>query len=206
MEAQALSNYYPRNFLGNPNCPFDDFFGEVLEPKKVSEVERSHLPSSLFELTDESASILSRYMDVANDGFSISRVLHELLPILWILDERGRILLSVEEVFDQITNFKRFPLARGIEVPEGFYKLGHPSLIKVKRKRARIAGELIYDPDEEFGIKGWVLTNSSGRFGYGAARKEEHLLNVASAFDAFGIAVDIRYYPPVDTGKIFGGL
>ncbi|MEY8119974.1 hypothetical protein AB9F26_17185 [Falsihalocynthiibacter sp. BN13B15] len=184
--------------MDNPKCPLDDFFGDLLEAAgKVGEFERLMRPASLTELSDVSAGSLLKYMNAATDGLRIAQVAHEMLPILWVLDGQGRIHLALEEVYEDTVGGRKFPLARGIQVPTGYYKLGHPSLIECETKKARIGGEILYDPDPEYGVDGWVITNSSGRFGYGSHRVEKHLQNVADAFSAYGITVDVYYIPSV---------
>lgn len=168
-----------------------------MEANKVDPIEREMAPASLTELSDATAPIILKYMETAVEGLKIPQVAHDMLPILWVLDEEGRINLALEEVYEDAEQGRRFPLARGINVPSGFRKLGHPSLIHSEEKVARIGGELLYDPDPEFGIEGWVITNSSGRFGYGEHRVEKHLQNVVNVFAAYGITVDAYFIPPV---------
>lgn len=183
--------------MDNPSCPLDEFFGILVEAGKVDPIEKAKVPASLTELSDATAATILKYMETAVEGLRITQVSHEMLPILWVLDKKGRIHLALEEVYEVAEGGRRFPLARGFIVPEGFRKLGHPSLIDSEEKVARIGGELLYDPDPEFGVGGWVITNSSGRFGYGEQRIEKHLRNVADVFATYGISVDIYYIPPV---------
>ncbi len=197
MEEQIVSTFYPKNFFGNASCPLDSFFGVVFEAERVDTVEKSKYPASLTELSDKTADTLKRYMSAAVEGLAIAQVTHELLPILWVLDEAGLVHFALEEVYDKKSDGRKYPLARGMRVPKGFYKLGHPSLLRGDVKKARIGGELIFDPDPENDIQGWVITNSSGRFGYGSDRSERHLKNVADVFDAFGIFVDFFFIPPL---------
>ena len=192
----TVSEYYPENFMGNADCPLDDFFGAVVTAERLFREEIETQPFSLTELSAESAQLLHQYMATAVNGLAISQVSHNMLPILWVLDQGGRVFLALEEVYDEASKEKKYPLARGMRVPEGFYKLGHPSLINGEEKVARIGGELLFDPDPEFGISGWVITNASGRFGFGPNRTQKHLRNVADVFGSYGLPVDTFYYPP----------
>ena len=194
---QDVSAYYPKNFIGNPRCPLEDFFGSLMEAGTVDQIEKDMSPASLTELSDATAPIISQYMETAIKGLKITQVAHDMLPILWVLDRDGRIHLALEEVYEDSGGGCCFPLARGVKVPNGFRKLGHPSLIEGGSKVARIGGELLYDPDPDFGVEGWIITNGSGRFGYGEHRVEKHLRNVADVFEAYGISVDVYYIPPV---------
>ncbi|MEP0210575.1 MAG: hypothetical protein ABJ370_00910 [Paracoccaceae bacterium] len=198
MEQQVVSSYYPKNFRGNPKCPLADFFGATILADRVDPAEQATAPASLTELTDETAEILGAYMETADEGLPISRVNHGLLPLLWVLDEDGRIFIALEEVYDRASLQKRFPLARGMLVPQGYFKLGHPALVEGSLKKARIGGELLFDPDEDYGVKGWLISNASGRFGFGSHRSPAHLNNVADVFASFGIRVDVYYIPPAE--------
>ena len=55
---------------------------------------------------------------------------------------------------------------------------------------------MLFDPDDEFGVEGWLISNASGRFGFGPNRSAEHLSNVADVFASFGVRVDVYYIPP----------
>jgi len=193
----VIADFYPDNFLGNSDCPLDEFFGSPQEATRVDAVELDTCPDSLVKLTEHTAPLLKRYMRAATDGLALAQVLHVLLPVLWLLNDEGEVFFALEEVCDVENQDRKFPLARNWKVPAGTHKLGHPSLIKGRRKSARIAGEMLFDPDPSNGKDGWVITNGSGRFGFGRHRVESHLLNVAELLASYEINVDASYIPPL---------
>lgn len=193
MTNPKVSDFYPVGFDTDPTCPLDMFFGEARPPTRIQDEERLQKPSSLTVLDVETSQLISTYLETAKDGLGISRVAHEMLPILWVLDETGMVSLALEEVLEKGEEGRKFPLAREIDVPSDFYKLGHPSLVSDASKKARIGGELLYDPDPDNDVEGWVITNASGRYGFGENRESEHLENVKEVFYCYGIEVSTFY-------------
>lgn len=167
----------------------DDKFGRPITAKEVSDAERSCLPTSLQRLDRASAASLTKYMQTAVDGLKIPQVNHQCLIVLWVIDEHDRIWFSLEEAVDEASHSLLYPLPRVWDLPDGHVKLGHPSL--TTNGVARIGGEIIYDP--EFGANGWVISNKSGRYGFGEHRTREHLENAAAEWRSFGIELDMHY-------------
>lgn len=181
----AVQDFYPTGIENATSSELDALFGPSATPIRVEITERFRQPESLTTLNESSAPIIKSYLKAASDGLKIAQVSHQLLPILWVMDENAQIHMALEEVVEIATQNTSFPLARRFQVPDGFEKLGHPSLIYDASKGGRIGGELLYDPDPEFGVENWVITNASGR--YGRNCKQEHLANVAEVFACYGI-------------------
>lgn len=119
-------------------------------------------------------------------------VLCETLPILWVVDADGELRLAWEEIIDDVADELVGPKPAGLRLPAGFVKLGHPALLD--DQLGRIGGELIWDDGDDQ----WVLTNKSGRYGFGGApeftRSPEHLENAAELFRIHGINVATFFY------------
>ncbi|ADZ71076.1 hypothetical protein SL003B_2653 [Polymorphum gilvum SL003B-26A1] len=107
------------------------------------------------------------------------------------MDEDGDIWFAMEEALNLETGRSEFPAPRAVPLASTHRKLGHPSLLENSAKHARIGGEIVYDP--LFGEKGWVLSNSSGRYGTSPDRRKEHLDNVAARFGNYGLVFDVYY-------------
>jgi hypothetical protein len=109
------------------------------------------------------------------------------IAILWAVTETGMIVYALEEAIDPksfnlptvVAPFLRTPVKQKTRE-----RLGHPSLVDCGP--ARISGEIIYEKNTD-GNFGWQLNNSSGRYGYGPDRTEEHLQNVKKEFENYGI-------------------
>lgn len=178
--------------IGRPTT-LDIAFGPAFRPNDVSELEFTTRPLSLQKLNAETAASLEAYMSCAAE-LRVPRVIHEVSPILWIVDEVGDLWFSLEEVINRADRRYVYPLRRGFALPREHAKLGHPSLIE--GARARIGGELLFDEDAEGGP--WVITNKSGRYGFGPDRTESHLRKVVEVFRRHNIRVGSIYInPPV---------
>lgn len=78
-----------------------------------------------------------------------------------------------------------------------FLKLGHPTLIPSADKRARIAGEIVHDPDmSPDGRRPWCLTNASGRYGLRPWQTPDHLEAVSRYFEGFGLYFTTWFQQP----------
>jgi hypothetical protein len=75
-------------------------FGELLEPPYFDDLERDVRPRSLQLLNDETAKWLKAFMEATEKGLGVTRYVYCELPILWVVDSAGQILLSVEEVVE----------------------------------------------------------------------------------------------------------
>ena len=171
----------------------DHRFGPACAPQFNHDAERTCRPRSLQKLDARSGPSLKVHMDLARGGLGIATLTCSSLPILWAVDEEGVLWFAMEEVVSQADSQFMYALPREFELPDGHIKLGHPCLIG--GRKGRIAGELLFDP--EFGEHGWVISNKSGRFGFGEDRVQAHLENAAAEFQAYGILLDIYYIPPL---------
>lgn len=190
----ATSSLKPRVETTSNSAPstLDTRFGPACSPTFNHEAERTCLPRSLQRLDAQSGPALRVLMELAHTGLAIASLTSSSLPILWAVDEDGVVWFAMEEVVSQSDSQFMYALPRAFALPDGHVKLGHPCLIS--GRKGRIAGELVYDPD--FGDHGWVISNKSGRFGFGDDRVLAHLENVAAEFGVYGIELDVYYIPP----------
>lgn len=169
-------------------------FGPCLGPARaVSAAELSYSPQTLQKLTRKTSRTLKRYMSSADGGLLIPRILHKHHNILWIVDCGGEVWFALEETVDERTGGLLYPFPRAPDIrrPPNHVKLGHPALVRAQQM-ARIAGEIIFDPD--FGAtSNWVLNNASGRFGIRPHLTIENLESVRGAFLHFGIALELEF-------------
>jgi len=176
-----------------PLRSLDQAFGVCLAPSRVDDVETIYKPKSLHRLDAESAKLMKRLIDVTEEGLRVTRYVYSELPLLWVVDGRGDIWFSLEEVVDRDGNYL-FPKPSRVPVATPSKKLGHPSLIG--GEQGRIGGEILYDTGAA--PPRWFITNRSGRYGVRAGRTPEHLANVARMFGAYGIEFAADFYPPPD--------
>lgn len=169
-----------------------DRYGPIIKvpSPRIGKLEKSHVPRSRHLLTKETAELLKGYMEEARGDLTFARMIHNALPVLWAIDADGQFWISLEEVVEVATVRYLYSLPRGVLLSKGQAKLGHPSL--VASNRARIAGELWVMLQDD-GKAGWAISNKSGRFGYGDARSEAHLINAAQVLRDFDIEVEIDY-------------
>jgi hypothetical protein len=160
----------------------------------MTDHEQRLAPLSLQLLDNTTAPLLLAYLSSARNGLKIPAVNHSVLPILWVIDGSGRFRFALEEVVDITNEQFMFPLSRHLATPDGHAKLGHPALLPPDDKTARLAGELLFDPD--FGQHGWVISNKSGRYGLVSGVTRPHLSAVVRRLADFGIRVDEYFLPP----------
>ena len=175
-----------------PSEPFDELdllYGECLAPNRVDGIECLVSPQSMHALDASSAAPLSLLMKAAEAGLGVVKYVYCEMPILWVVDRNGKLWFAVEEIVEETT--KRFFQARlrGLKVPEGYSRLGHPALIK--GAEGRIGGEILFDTENS----GWYITNASGRYGLVKGRQEVHLRNVRSLFSEFRNRTERVFYP-----------
>lgn len=169
----------------------DVIYGQAVIAASTSDAEASARPKSLQGLGAASAPTLKSYMECATSGLLLPQVVHARSPILWVVSESGELLFSLEEVIDASGHYS-YPLPRGLHLPQGYAKLGHPALLA--GGRGRIGGELTFDDSEPPGK--WVLTNKSGRYGLVPDRTETQLRNVAELCSEHGISVEVKFIDP----------
>ncbi|WP_141105632.1 hypothetical protein [Rhizobium sp. R635] len=156
-------------------------------------------PRSLHKLDGHSASLLREYFQTAKRGLGVTKLNHLCLIILWLMDESGTIWFALEEAYsaDHSGSHIHHPVSRVWSLPSKYLKLGHPALLSGDPKKARIGGEIVYDPD--FGEHEWVISNKSGRFGPNSKKQpREHLEKAAEVWKQFGIDLDVHYLKPAD--------
>lgn len=169
----------------SPLPMLDELFGELVEPNWISEKEKTVTPLSLQELSEISAVPLQQFMQATASLLGVTAYVYCELPILWVVNDEGKILIAVEEIVEaQTVNFKR-PRLRDTAVDAGFERLGHPALVQAKS--ARIGGEILFDV--RAASPHWIITNGSGRYGLLRNRKSEQLEAVVQKFSEFGISL-----------------
>ncbi|MEP0961211.1 MAG: hypothetical protein ABJQ70_22085 [Roseobacter sp.] len=107
----------------------DKKFGVPFVPHDIQPTEKEKSPRSLQKLTSASAIALDKYTCAADDGLLIPQVNHDVLPILWVVDQNGEVYFGMEEVVSLADHTFLYPLSRKFDVPSGHAKLGHPSLL-----------------------------------------------------------------------------
>lgn len=170
----------------------DALFGMLVSPGKVDPKEKSVLPRSLQKLETTSGGLLRQLMEVTERHLGVSAYVYCELPILWIVDDRGEVWFSLEEVVNEETDEFAIPRLRDSAVANGYARLGHPSLVSANA--ARIAGEILFDVRAD--KPSWYITNASGRYGIGHDRREEHLVEVRRLFEEFGIILLQQFIYP----------
>jgi hypothetical protein len=99
----------------------------------------------------------------------------EDFAILWVVNDKGEILIALEEgiLAEQDGGSISFPLPKNLASAYSklgqapiYSKLGHPALVGCQP--ARIAGEIICDLDENRSL--WYINNRSGRYGVNVGR------------------------------------
>lgn len=175
--------------VGDMTSQLDAQFGRCVEPARLNAAEATRLPSTLFLLSNETASYLSRLIEMSRDRSRFSHFPFDDFAILWVVNEKGEILVALEEAVVDGSS-KIFPLPKNLasayselgRIPV-YSKLGHPALVGCQA--ARIAGEIICDLYEDPSV--WYLNNRSGRYGVNVGRTPQQLANVAAEFAQFGI-------------------
>lgn len=169
----------------------DQMFGPVLsKPAYTRDVERDAQLSLICELNAAIARDLAMLSELANSS-PLFRPVALGLCLLWVVDVSGRVLIGLEMVCEKDLLHTHYPRMRGVPLDASVDSLGHPLL--VQNGGARIGGELFLDTDGHGGPWGWVVSNKSGRYGFGEHRQEQHLNNVANAFVQAGVPVTTHY-------------
>lgn len=167
-------------------------YGAATKPKYHDNIERHKRPASLQKLDHDSASILEEYLRSARCGLLIPRITHQTIVMLWVIDESEDCYFCIEEMYKSDSEITVFPRLDGVGYPQGFEKLGHPSLVGAEK--ARIAGEIIWSGGA--GNAGsWVISNKSGRYGIRPDISEQNLINAKALFGSFGIELDHYFIP-----------
>lgn len=156
--------------------------------------ERNYRPQSAQRLGADTAPILKSYLDTAERGLGIPRIVHRTNNVLWIVDGGGDLWFAVEEVVHRDTGelLYSLPRTRDLARPEEHVKLGHPSLLEAADKHARIGGEILWSPR----YNAWVLSNQSGRYGERPWQTPAHLESVARKFNQYAIELRVLFREP----------
>jgi hypothetical protein len=175
----------------------DNDFGPMLPPgRPVQFHEIGSSPKSLTILKKSSAAKLKQYLE-GRFGLPIVSVFPLVFPVLWIIEADGKIKFAVEEIFDAQGQFIGVLPKIAKPIPDTV-KLGHPSMLEDPECRARIGGDIVYDPIP--GLESFVIRNKSGRYGFRQHQTEAHLAAVASKFAAEGLHFRLDYIPPMSAG------
>lgn len=167
----------------------DEKFGVCIPPGKVRDIESKFKPVSYINFNNGGSNILKGLFDKTQSGCYISYCLYSEFTILWLINQEGELIVSIEEVVADEDGAERYPLPRRVpyDNPIRHRRLGHPSL--VGGGVARIAGELSYEPETET----WYLTNRSGRFGANVGRSPDQLEEVAKRFRDEGFTISTLF-------------
>jgi hypothetical protein len=166
-------------------------FGQALPPSRKPDYhEQNFTPKSKEKLDINSGEKLRNFMNEVKDGLKFPKITFWTVKILWIMDEKGEIYFSIEEVIDDRGRLF-FPLPDSLKIPEGKMKLGHPSLVECRA--ARIAGEINFD--YEANTPGWTISNKSGRYGLRKTTTENHLNNIIGVFKHYGVELSPWFSP-----------
>lgn len=129
-------------------------------------------------------------MQDLRDGWSVGRVLHADVAIIWLVDATGNIWFAIEELVVAAHGTGR-PKHQTLPLTQYLPKLGHPALIA--GANGRIAGEIVPVIGTDF--KTWEISNKSGRYGIHGSRTAAHLRNVANTFLSYGISLSTNFIP-----------
>lgn len=182
----------------------DRLYGVSAPAKKILGIyaHETKPPVSLVSLTKESASMVKSFFNTAHE-----QILFTPIPIsvhvLWIMDVNCQIHLALEEMVDVTNGYEILgvlPRAVSVRPPRGSYhKLGHPTLLPKGEVDARIAGEIIFDPEQDpAGERKWCLTNESGRYGLRSGQLYEHLQAACRMFESFELYFATYFIQPQD--------
>lgn len=172
----------------------DDLYGRVIVPRRVGHGEQGRRQRSVQTLDSASASSLAHLMRLVKTD-AMGSLLGATVPILWLVGEDGRVRYAWEELWETVPGpsdprlLPAGPHPRRLrDLPERYFRLGHPSL--VPGHRGRIGGELMWDREKAK----WFLTNRSGRYGaVPELRTPAHLENAARLFHRHHIPVVARF-------------
>ena len=182
---------------------FDEKFGPSRQPDDrgkppaVSEWEKKDRPYSLTKLTDQSASHLKSLMDMSLLAWKGGATLINDINIIWIVDDNGCVWFAIEELHNRELREREeicHARHRNLQITKALQKLGHPALILGDKKKARIGGEIYFEPRNKPPL--WIINNQSGRYGFGPAREERHLSEVTTVFKTCGIDLEEDFRPP----------
>lgn len=132
----------------------DDLYGELIHLRYVDSTE-ARVPASSDILDQQTARTLQTLMSASID--KRGAMLLSAIPMLWLVDESGKIIIALEDVVQRDTGEVVFPRPSKMHVlPVDCGKRGHPAL--VSGGAGRIGGELSFDRK----LDEWVLTNNPG--------------------------------------------
>jgi len=177
--------------LSESFCPL---ITPALEDIETWEQNLNVWPKSLQVIDSSNSLTISQLMTMMPSSSPTISYILEWTKFLWLVSENGELRISLEEYvnietgepfgirfegFDKVTTVEKGTMA--------LTRLGHPSL--TDNLAARIGGEIEWDRK----LMKWVISNKSGRYGYGKDRKEIHLINVQNKFKEMGI-LTARFY------------
>lgn len=171
-------------------------FGEAVPPAYFDNIEKFKTPDSKQLLDGNSAILLKSYLESAVQGLLFPQVVHQTAIILWLIDEGGNCWFCIEEMFKADARNTVFPRLNEIEYPNGYEKLGHPSLISAGK--ARIGGEILLAKDADAATYYWTISNKSGRYGIREDISAGNLQSARDLFASFGVILTpyfIKYDP-----------
>jgi hypothetical protein len=155
--------------------------------------EKHNTPHSIIVLNDITAVPLQQFMKQTQEGWPIGRTLVNDVIFIWLVDETGRIFVSLEElVIDALpVHVPKFQTLNALTSRD---KLGHPSLVSCDK--ARIAGEIRFLPETSTRQSAWAINNASWRYGLYAGRTKAHLENAAAQFRKHNVILEVDFLTP----------
>jgi len=164
---------------------------EKIEPW---EEKTSISPNSLQVLDEKNGGYLAEMLGMTPNKGLTNKYILNWTRFLWLILESGEIRIAVEEYIDADTGEPQGFRLPGFDAVTKIQKggktltrLGHPAL--TDDLKARIGGELYWDDI----LNNWVISNGSGRYGFGREREEQHLVNVSKVFSKLGISAEVFY-------------
>ncbi|UXS39809.1 hypothetical protein FY150_08865 [Agrobacterium tumefaciens] len=168
----------------------DEDFGSIRAPEKVDEWEKGRKPESISKLDEMLGAKLAELEKLAQ--YQLFKFSARAKNYIWAMNETGEIIIAVEELALEKpeASYSGYPRRRGYRHPSEEKKLGHPTLLN--GGKARIAGELAFDEDDDNGLV-WILNANSGRYCKQKPPTPGQLNKVAEIFKSRGVDVKVDY-------------
>lgn len=170
----------------------DVMYGSPKNPAKIYDWEKSKRPKSADLLEDKTAASLN--VHASNSDCVSLKHCSRTVTFIWAMDLQGAVHLAIEELAELPGGMESrgHPRRRDYPVhPATDKKLGHPTVLPLEDKRARIAGELFLDFDDTNKLI-WFVNDNSGRYCKNDVPTAMQKQNVLELFKTF-LGEQIRF-------------
>ncbi len=141
--------------------------------------EISNFPLSRVILNTGNQPKIKLFFDAASEN-EFLKGFYENILLVYVVDGKGSLILAIEELFRNDSQDERSEVKSGVarfvdHGPHfGLPKLGHPSLLPLGSKQARLAGEIYYRD----GV--WFINDWSGRYTRPGSDNRQYIENVVA--------------------------